>query len=99
MGQGRPAPWAHVMCLPPSLTHAKRGAARRAAGTTDRYYVSGGVSMTAEQKNMELMQTLDDAWNTQDWDTFDKRHKADVVVRWPAQPPTHGRHDHRAEGV
>src|SRR4029078_4802961 len=51
------------------------------------------------QKNMELMQTLDDAWNAQDWDTFDKRHKSDVVVRWPAQPPTHGRHDHRAEGV
>jgi hypothetical protein len=30
--------------------------------------------MTKEQKNMELMQTLDDAWNAQDWDTFDKRH-------------------------
>jgi len=55
--------------------------------------------MTTEQKNMELMQTLDDAWNAQDWDTFDKPHKPDVVVRWPAQPPTHGRHDHRAEGV
>ena len=26
--------------------------------------------MTTEQKNMELMQTLDDAWNAQDWDTF-----------------------------
>lgn len=24
--------------------------------------------MTLEQKNMELMQTLDDAWNSQDWD-------------------------------
>lgn len=55
--------------------------------------------MTTEQKNMELMQTLDDAWNAQDWDTFDKRHKPDVVVRWPAQPPTHGRHACRAEGV
>ena len=51
------------------------------------------------QKNMELMQTLDDAWNSQDWDTFEKRHKADTVVRWPAQPTTHGIHDHRAEGV
>jgi hypothetical protein len=29
--------------------------------------------MTTEQKNMELMQTLDDAWNVQDWDTFDRR--------------------------
>ncbi len=27
--------------------------------------------MTTEQKNMEWMQTLDAAWNTQDWDTFD----------------------------
>ena len=30
--------------------------------------------MSAEQ-NIELMQTLDDAWNAQDWDTFDQRHK------------------------
>jgi hypothetical protein len=28
-----------------------------------------------EKKNMELMQTLGAAWNCQDWDTFDKRHK------------------------
>jgi hypothetical protein len=27
--------------------------------------------MTTEQKNMELMQTLDDAWNAQDWDTLE----------------------------
>jgi predicted ester cyclase len=55
--------------------------------------------MTTEQRNMELMQTLDDVWNSQDWDTFDKRHKSDVVVRWPGRSPTHGRHDHRAEGI
>ena len=55
--------------------------------------------MSNEKRNMELMQTLDDAWNNQDWDTFDKRHKHEVVVRWPAQPPTHGIKDHRAEGV
>ena len=55
--------------------------------------------MSAEQKNMELMQTLDDAWNNRDWDTFEKRHKPDTVVRWPAQPPTHGIHNHRAEGI
>jgi ketosteroid isomerase-like protein len=54
--------------------------------------------MATEQKNTELMQTLDDTWNAQDWDTFDERHKPDVVVRWPAQPPIQGRHDHRAEG-
>ena len=56
-------------------------------------------TVSTEQRNMELMQTLDDAWNAQDWDTFDARHANDVVVRWPARPPTHGRHDHRAEGV
>ena len=38
--------------------------------------------MSAES-NMELMQTLDDAWNAQDWDTFDSRHTTDTVVRWP----------------
>jgi predicted ester cyclase len=55
--------------------------------------------MGHEQRNLELMQTLDDAWNAQDWDTFDKRHREDVVVRWPAQPATHGRRDHRAESI
>jgi predicted ester cyclase len=50
-----------------------------------------------EKKNMDLMQTLDDAWNAQDWDTFASRHKTDTVVRWPAQPPTHGVKAHRAE--
>src|SRR5690348_16457755 len=52
-----------------------------------------------EKKNMELMQTLDDSWNAQDWDTFMSRHKKDTVVRWPAQPPTHGAQAHRAESV
>jgi ketosteroid isomerase-like protein len=52
-----------------------------------------------ERRNMELMQTLDDAWNKQDWDNFDKRHKADTVVRWPGQPATHGVRDHRAESI
>src|SRR5688572_20115929 len=55
--------------------------------------------MTKAGRNMELMQTLDDAWNAQDWDTFYKRHMSVVIVRWPGQPPTHGRHDHRAEGI
>ena len=38
--------------------------------------------MSAEE-NMKLMKTLDDAWNSQDWETFAKRHTDDVVVRWP----------------
>ena len=55
--------------------------------------------MSNEKRNMELMQTLDDSWNNQDWDTFDKRHTHEVVVRWPAQPATLGVKDHRAEGI
>jgi hypothetical protein len=54
--------------------------------------------MSAEE-NLKLMQTLDDAWNAQDWDTFEQRHKPDTTVSWPGQPPTHGIKDHRAEGV
>lgn len=41
--------------------------------------------MTADE-NMELMRTLDDTWNAQDWDTFEKRHNADTILRWPGQP-------------
>jgi ketosteroid isomerase-like protein len=54
--------------------------------------------MSAEE-NLELMQTLDDVWNAQDWDTFEQRHKSDTTVSWPGQPPTHGIKDQRAEGV
>ena len=48
------------------------------------------MATTTEQQNMELMQTLDDAWNSEDQDVFVKCHKPDVVVRWPGKPPTHG---------
>jgi hypothetical protein len=48
--------------------------------------------------NLELMQTLDDAWNTQDWDVFRKRHADMVTVHWPGQPDaTHGRESHVTE--
>jgi predicted ester cyclase len=50
------------------------------------------------EDNMELMKTLDDAWNSQDWDTFTMRHTDDVIVRWPGQPPTEGIVAHRKEG-
>jgi len=53
----------------------------------------------AEKRNMELMQTLDDAWNAQDLETFTKRHKTDTIVRWPAQPPTHGVDAHKQEAI
>jgi hypothetical protein len=55
---------------------------------------------TTEARNMELMQTLDDAWNAQDVETFRARHKPDVIVRWPGQPePTVGIDDHTAESI
>jgi hypothetical protein len=46
--------------------------------------------MSPEERTMHLMQTLDDAWNAQDLDTFAQRHKPDVVVRLPGKPPTSG---------
>lgn len=36
-------------------------------------------SMAHEQRNLELMPTLDDLWNAQDRDTFDRRYPHDVV--------------------
>ena len=35
--------------------------------------------MSADE-NMKLMKTLDYAWNSQDWETFTKRHTDDVIV-------------------
>jgi hypothetical protein len=53
---------------------------------------------TKEATNKQLMKTLDDAWNTQDWDSFNKRHAADVAVYWPGQPePTRRRQAHQEE--
>lgn len=52
------------------------------------------------EENLELMQTLDDAWNSQDWDTFCKRHAESCAVYWPGRKePTHGRDAHKAESV
>jgi ketosteroid isomerase-like protein len=52
------------------------------------------------QENKELMQTLDDAWNNQDWDTFMARHAEDTAVYWPGQPePTRGVRNHREESI
>lgn len=56
--------------------------------------------MGIEEQNMQLMQTLDDAWNAQDLDVFVQRHKPDVIVRWPGQPiPTHGIEAHKEEAI
>lgn len=52
------------------------------------------------EENMQLMQTLDDAWNSQDWETFSHRHRDDCTVFWPGQAePTRGVHNHRAESA
>jgi hypothetical protein len=52
------------------------------------------------QNNLELMRTLDDSWNAQDWETFEKRHSKDTTVFWPGQAePTRGRDNHKAESV
>jgi SnoaL-like polyketide cyclase len=55
--------------------------------------------VSTEEQNMQLMQTLDDAWNAQDVEVFRQRHKPDVVVRWPGKPPTHGIEDHVQESI
>jgi ketosteroid isomerase-like protein len=52
-----------------------------------------------ENRNKELMQTLDDAWNNQDLETFSRRHTDDCIVRWPGKPPTHGVEAHRKEAL
>jgi ketosteroid isomerase-like protein len=58
------------------------------------------MATTTEERNKELMQTLDDAWNAHDVDVFRQRHKPDVIVRWPGQPePTVGIEEHTAESV
>ncbi|HSW58353.1 MAG TPA: ester cyclase [Dehalococcoidales bacterium] len=50
------------------------------------------------KQNLELMKTLDDAWNSQNWEVFRKRHSEDTSVFWPGQSdPTRGRHNHEAE--
>lgn len=52
----------------------------------------------SSEENMNLMQTLDDAWNSQDWATYEARHSPDCVIHWTGRPEaTRGRHDHRAE--
>jgi predicted ester cyclase len=64
------------------------------------HVIPGDAAMTTVEENMRLMQTLDDAWNSQDWVTFDKRHAKDVDVFWPGQPqPTHSRPSHREEAI
>lgn len=46
------------------------------------------------------MKTLDNAWNSQDWETFSERHADNVAVFWPGQAdPTRGVQNHREESL
>ena len=73
-----------------------RGQERAAPGATPEQHAE---ARRAEAHNMELMQTLDDAWNAQDLETFAKRHRQEVVVKWPGQSPTHGIEAHKQEAL
>ena len=62
------------------------------------YQLEDHMPQTIGLSNIELMRTLDNAWNAQDWETFEKRHTADTVVFWLGQPePTRGRANHKAD--
>ena len=91
MVSAEPIELGEPMCDDGPTSAARR--ARQAHGARH-----GGL-MSDEKRNMELMQTLDDAWNAQDLDTFAARHTKDVVVRWPGKAPTIGLDAHRAEAI
>jgi len=60
--------------------------------------------MKREEELIDLMTTLDDAWNAGPasplWETFKKRHTENVAVYWPGgAPPTRGRHNHDVEAI
>jgi hypothetical protein len=62
-------------------------------------YKAGEETMSVEE-NLKLMKTLDDAWNSQDWAVFKKRHAEKTAIYWPGQPdPTKGRKNHHDEAV
>jgi hypothetical protein len=52
----------------------------------------GSPLRLAPASNFERVYALDEAWNAQDWETFDAYHDQDVVVYWPGreQTPTLG---------
>ena len=52
------------------------------------------------EENLKLMKTLDDAWNSQDWDTFSKRHAETAEIYWPGKTqPTRGKENHKNESI
>jgi SnoaL-like polyketide cyclase len=75
----------------------------RRGGRPRNLLITPGVKPMAtstEARNMELMQTLDDAWNAQDQKVFRERHKPDVEVHWPGTTKaTKGIEDHTKESI
>ncbi len=62
--------------------------------------VKENMKSMKKSDNLELMKTLDDAWNSQEWETFKKRHAENTAVYWPGQAePTRGREAHYREAV
>ncbi len=57
--------------------------------------------MSSIENNLKLMKTLDDAWNSQDWDTFLKRHAENTTVTWMGRKSvaTKGRKAHKEESI
>lgn len=50
--------------------------------------------------NLKLLKTLDDARNSQDWDTFNKRYVEIIVLYWPVQTElTRGRLNYKSEAI
>ena len=48
--------------------------------------------------NLKLMKTLDDAWNGQDWDTFNIRHAETAEIYWLGKPQsTRGKENHNQQ--
>jgi len=87
-----------AFCAPGAETLVAAGRIAKGHGAI-RCYVVRWFSVTVEE-NLERMQTLDDAWNSQDWETFNKRHAESVAVYWPgALEPTKGRHAHHREAI
>lgn len=50
--------------------------------------------------NLKLMKTLDDAWNGQDWDTFNMRHAETAEIHWLGKPQsTRRKENHKHESM
>src|SRR5688500_2754655 len=86
-------------CAPAQTRSFSAGGLMGTGRESSRATAAGASSSSTASRNMELMQTLDDAWNAQDMEIFEARHRPDVVVTWPGKPPTHGIEAHNQEAL